>query len=40
MSAESTKMIATEFTNQNLETMYSAAEITARIKELGAQITL
>ena len=39
MSAESTKMLATEFTNQNLETLYSAAEISARIKELGAQIT-
>ena len=39
MSAESTKMLATEFTNQNLEILYSAAEITARIKELGAQIT-
>ena len=31
--------MSTEFTNQNLEVMYSADEITARIKELGAQIT-
>ena len=29
----------TEFTNPNLETMYSAEEIAARVKELGAQIT-
>ncbi len=29
----------TEFTSSNLETMYSAEEITARVKELGKQIT-
>ena len=29
----------TEFTNPNLEIMYSAEEIAARIKEIGAQIT-
>ena len=29
----------TEFTNPNLETMYSVEEIAARVKELGAQIT-
>ena len=39
MSAESTKKLSTEFTNQNLEEMYSAEEITVRIKELGQQIT-
>jgi len=29
----------TEFTNLNLETMFSAADIAARVKELGNQIT-
>jgi hypoxanthine phosphoribosyltransferase len=29
----------TEFTNSNLETLYSAEEIRARVTELGAQIT-
>jgi hypoxanthine phosphoribosyltransferase len=29
----------TEFTNSNLEVMYSAEEISARVKELGKQIT-
>ena len=29
----------TEFTNSNLETMYSSEEIATRVKELGAQIT-
>lgn len=29
----------TEFTNSNLETMYSAAEIAARVQALGEQIT-
>jgi hypoxanthine phosphoribosyltransferase len=29
----------TEFTSSNLRTMYSAAEIKARVKELGRQIT-
>ena len=29
----------TEFTNSNLETMYSAEEIKVRVKELGKQIT-
>ncbi|MEQ1921658.1 MAG: hypoxanthine phosphoribosyltransferase [Pyrinomonadaceae bacterium] len=32
-------MATTEFTNPNLEVMYSEAEIQARIKEIGAQIT-
>lgn len=29
----------TEFTNSNLDTMFSADEITARVKELGKEIT-
>jgi hypoxanthine phosphoribosyltransferase len=29
----------TEFTNQNLEILYSAEQITARVAELGAEIT-
>jgi len=39
MAAETTKMAGTEFTNSNIETMYSADEITARIAEMGAKIT-
>ncbi len=39
MAAESTQMAETEFTNSNLEVMYSSADIHARIAELGAQIT-
>lgn len=39
MAAESTQMAETEFTNSNLEIMYSADEIKARIAELGAEIT-
>lgn len=39
MAAETTKMAGTEFTNSNIETMYSAAEITARIAEMGEKIT-
>lgn len=31
--------MSTEFTNPNLEVMYSAEDIAARIKELGKQIT-
>jgi hypoxanthine phosphoribosyltransferase len=31
--------MTTEFSNSNLEVMYSAEEISARIKELGKQIT-
>lgn len=38
MSAESAKTISTEFTNSNLEVMYSAEEIKARVAELGRQI--
>lgn len=39
MTAESTQMKSTEFTNPNLEVMYSAEEIAARVRELGAEIT-
>jgi len=39
MAAESTKMAATEFTNPNLEVLYTQADIDARIVELGAKIT-
>ena len=39
MASESTQMATTEFTNPNLDIMYSAEDIVARIKELGAQIT-
>ncbi len=39
MAAESTQLADTEFNNPNLETMYSAEQIQARIRELGAQIT-
>ena len=39
MAAESTQMAETEFTNSNLDVMYSAEQINARIQELGAQIT-
>lgn len=39
MAAETTKMAGTEFTNSNIETMYSAGEITARIAEMGEKIT-
>ncbi len=39
MATGSTKMATTEFTNSNLEVMYSEADIKARIKELGTEIT-
>lgn len=39
MSAESAKMDPTEFTNPNLEILYSEDEIQRRIVELGEQIT-
>src|SRR5438034_7994108 len=39
MSAESLKAASSEFTNSNLEILYSAEEIQARVAELGAQIT-
>ena len=38
MSAESTGQNASEFTNLNLEIMYSAAQIQARVAEIGAEI--
>jgi len=39
MATGSTKMATTEFTNTNLEVMYSEAEIQARLKDLGTEIT-
>lgn len=39
MAAESTQMANSEFTNPNLETLYSEEQIQNRIKELGEQIT-
>lgn len=39
MAAESTQMASTEFTNPNLEVLYSEEKIHDRIKELGEQIT-
>jgi hypoxanthine phosphoribosyltransferase len=39
MSAESAKTESTEFTNSNLEVLYSADQIRERIAELGASIT-
>ena len=39
MAAEKSQMADTEFTNPNLEVLYSEANIQTRIKELGAQIT-
>ena len=39
MSAESARIDTTEFTNPNLEVLYSEEQIQQRIAELGAQIT-
>jgi hypoxanthine phosphoribosyltransferase len=39
MSAESTKIASSEFTNENLEILFSAEQIAARVTELGAEIT-
>src|SRR6476620_460936 len=39
MSAESPKAESTEFTNPNLEVLYSGDQIRERIAELGARIT-
>ena len=39
MAAGSTQMASTEFTNPNLEVLYSAGQIAERIAELGEQIT-
>ncbi|MGB7068869.1 MAG: hypoxanthine phosphoribosyltransferase [Pyrinomonadaceae bacterium] len=39
MTAETAGIVATEFTDQNIEVLYNATEIEARIKELGTQIT-
>src|SRR4051812_41037872 len=39
MSAETSKLSVTEFTDPNLEVLYSEDQIRQRIRELGAQIT-
>lgn len=39
MSAESTKLMPSEFTNPNLEVLFSEGQIRDRVAELGAQIT-
>lgn len=39
MSAEAQKITTTEFTNMNLEVLYTREQIQARIQELGAIIT-
>ena len=39
MTAESLRMADTEFTNSNLEVLYSAETIASRIAELGLEIT-
>jgi hypoxanthine phosphoribosyltransferase len=39
MSAESSKIASSEFTNPNLEVLFSAEQIAARVAELGAEIT-
>ncbi|HVF31049.1 MAG TPA: hypoxanthine phosphoribosyltransferase [Pyrinomonadaceae bacterium] len=39
MSAESLKMTSTEFTNPNLEVLYTEEQIKQRIVEIGRQIT-
>jgi hypoxanthine phosphoribosyltransferase len=39
MAAESTMKVDTEFSNSNLEVLYSADQIAERIVEMGAQLT-
>ena len=39
MTAGSTQMAGTEFTNSNLDVLYSPEQIATRIRELGQQIT-
>ncbi len=39
MAAESTKTESTEFTNPNIDVLFSAEQIAARIAEMGEQIT-
>lgn len=39
MSAESVKMESTEFTNSNLEILYTEEQIQERIREIGREIT-
>ena len=40
MSAESTQIAATEFTNPNLEVLFTEQQIKQRIREMGDNITL
>ena len=40
MTPESIQIESTEFSNPNLEILYSAEQIQARVKELGRQITI
>jgi hypoxanthine phosphoribosyltransferase len=39
MSAESTQVATSEFSNPNLEVLFSNEQIAARIREIGAEIT-
>ena len=39
MAAESSRMAETEFSNSNLEVLYSADQIATRIAEMGADLT-
>lgn len=39
MSAEPQKIVSTEFTNSNLETLFTEQQIRERIRELGDEIT-
>jgi hypoxanthine phosphoribosyltransferase len=39
MAAESTQIAGSEFTNPNLEVLFSEEQIAARIREIGAEIT-
>jgi len=39
MAAESAKTVSTEFTNPNLEVLYSESQIRDRVAELGREIT-
>ena len=39
MTPESTQIVSTEFTNPNLEELYSPEQIKARVAELGRQIS-
>ena len=39
MAAETTQMDHTEFTNPNLEVLFSAEQIIERVNEMGSEIT-